>query len=103
MLPRDQIADAVEMQHRSYKLLLWLGRAIDCGVITFTRSHSDANAADNAYDWIQEHYDGVPEEFRPPRDRLRPFSNYFGSYVTTSFDLIDKPSTRLESSCGCFC
>src|SRR6059058_3892328 len=79
MLPRDQIADAVEIQHRSYQLLMWLGRAIDSGVITFTRAHSDADAANNAYEWIQEHYDLLPEEFRPPRDRLRPFSNYFGS------------------------
>src|SRR5215212_11588412 len=103
MLPRDQIADAVEIQQKSYKLLLWLGQAIDSGRITFTRSHPNANAADNAYEWIQEHYDDLPEELRPARDRLRPFSNYFGSYVTASFDLTDAPGSRLESSCGCFC
>jgi hypothetical protein len=103
MLPHDLIAEAVEVQRRSYQLLMWLGRAIDSGIITFTRTHSDADAADNAYEWIQEHYDLLPEEFRPPRDRLRPFSNYFGSYVTTSFDLTDRPGTRPESNCGCFC
>jgi hypothetical protein len=103
MLPSGQIAEAVEIQHRSYQLLMWLGRAIDSGVITFTRAHSDADAADNAYEWIQEHYYHLPEEFRPQRDSLRPFSNYFGSYVTTSFDLTETPGTRLESNCGCFC
>ncbi len=103
MLPRDQIENAVEIQRKSYKLLLWLADAIDRGLITFTRAHDYANAADAAHEWIDEHYDNLPEAGRPQRNRLREFSNYFGSYVTTSFDLFDKPSTRLESRCGCFC
>jgi hypothetical protein len=103
MLPRDRITHAVEIQHKSYKLLLWLAQAIDRGAISFTRSHSDANAANNAYEWIEEHFDRFPDELRPPRDCLREFSYYFGSYVTTSFDLTDEPGTRLESNCGCFC
>lgn len=103
MLPRDQIESAVEIQHKSYDLLLWLGSAIDSGLITFARSHRYANPADTTYEWFNEHYDYLPEAFRPERERLRPFCNYFGSYVTTSFDLVDRPGSRLESSCGCFC
>jgi hypothetical protein len=103
MLPRDQIENAVEIQQKSYKLLLWLADAIDRGFITFTRAHDYSSAADVAYEWIEEHYHNLPEAGRPPRKRLREFSNYFGSYVTTSFDLVDKPGTRLESSCGCLC
>jgi hypothetical protein len=99
MLPHDQIADAVDIHHRSYKLLLWVGWAIDAGVITLTRSHSNADAIANAFEWVQEHYDFLPEELRPSRDRVRAFSNYFGSYVTTSFDLTDALSCRL----GCCC
>lgn len=103
MLPRDQIENAVEIQQKSYKLLLWLADAIDRGFITFTRAHEYSSAADTAYEWIQEHYHNLPEAGRPQRKRLREFSNYFGSYVTTSFDLVDKPGARLESRCGCFC
>jgi hypothetical protein len=103
MLPRDKIECAVEIQQRSYRLLLWLGGALDRGWITFTRAHDSENAADAAYDWINEHYDRLPEASRPPRNRLREFSNFFGSYATTSFDLIEKPGTRLESRCGCYC
>jgi hypothetical protein len=103
MLPRDQIENAVEIQQKSYKLLLWLADAIDRGFITFTHAHEYSSAADTAYEWIEEHYHNLPEAGRPPRKRLREFSNYFGSYVTTSFDLLDKPGPRLESSCGCLC
>ena len=103
MLLPEQIEDAVEIQQKSYKLLLWLADAIDRGFITFTRAHDYSSAADAAYDWIEEHYHNLPEAGRPQRKRLREFSNYFGSYVTTSFDLVDKPGTRLESRCGCFC
>jgi hypothetical protein len=103
MLPRDQIEDAVQIQQKSYQLLLWLADAIDRGFITFTRAHEYSSAADSAYEWITEHYHNLPEAARPPRARLRQFSNYFASYVTTSFDLVDKPATRLESRCGCYC
>jgi hypothetical protein len=103
MLPRDQIENAVEIQRKSYKLLLWLADAIDRGLITFTRAHHCANATDAAHEWIAEHYDSLPEAVRPQRKQLREFSNYFGSYVTTSFDLFDHPGTRLETGCGCYC
>src|SRR5258706_3669473 len=103
MLQHDRIENAVEIQRRSYKLLLWLVDAIDRGFITFTRAHDYTNAADAAREWLDQHYDNLPEANRPQRNRLREFSNYFGSYVTTSFDLLDKPGARLESSCGCYC
>lgn len=103
MLQIDRITNAIEIQQTSYKLLMWLGREIGNGVINFTNSHSGSSASDNSYSWIQEHYDLLPQELRPPRDRMRAFSNYFGSYITTSFDLIESPGTRLESSCGCYC
>jgi hypothetical protein len=103
MLPRDDIESAVQIQKRSYKLLRWVGDAIDRGVITFSRAHGDASAADAAFDWISEHYEDLPESARPLPDQLRPFSNYFGSYVTTSFDLVRDPRQRLASSCGCYC
>ncbi len=103
MLPRDQIESAVDIQKRCYKLLRWVGDAIDRGFITFSRAHDYASAADAAYDWIEEHYQNLPEDARPDHDQLRPYSNFFGSYVTTSFDLIPEPGVRLESSCGCYC
>ena len=61
MLPRDQIENAVEIQRKSYKLLLSLVDAIDGGFITFTRTHEYANAADAAHEWIDEYHANLPE------------------------------------------
>ena len=103
MLPAQGIKTAVEIQQKSYRLLLWLADAIDRGIITFTHIHQYTGAADAAWEWFEEHYNNLPDAGRPERDRLREFSNYFGSYGTTSFDLVEQPGTRLETPCGCYC
>ena len=103
MLPRDERILAVDIQKRSYKLIQWLAEAMSRGFISVSRAHGYASAADAALDWISEHYGNLPREARPDREHLRLFSNYFGSYVTTSFDLLSEPGVRLESRCGCYC
>jgi hypothetical protein len=45
----------------------------------------------------------LPADMRPERVHLRPFANYFSTYVTSSFDIIEQPGTRLSSRCGCYC
>jgi hypothetical protein len=40
---------------------------------------------------------------RPDRRHLREFANFFGTYVTSSFDIVEQPGTRLDSRCGCYC
>ena len=103
MLNRDEIIDAVEIQKRSYKLLRWLSDAIDREFITFTRAHEYTSAGDAAYAWLEEHFSNLHEDSRPERSRLREFANYFGSYVTSSFDLVENPGQRRNSLCGCCC
>lgn len=103
MLHREEIINAVEIQKRSYRLLRWLSDAIDQGFVSLGRAHEFASIGDVTFDWISEHYENLPVNSRPDPDQLRPFSNYFGSYVTSSFDLVEKPGQRLVSSCGCPC
>ena len=108
MLSQRLIEEAVEIQRASYKLLLWLGQAIDDGMIAFSYSHGEAKVGDNAYQWIKENYDQLPTELLPERGRLQTFGNYFGSYVTTSFELVDQPGLRRQSlsgswTCPCSC
>ncbi len=103
MLSRDEIIRAVSIQQRSYHLLRWLGDAIDRGFISFSRAHEYTTAAEAAFDWISEHYMNLPQKARPEQNEVRFFSNFFGSYVTTSFELLPEPEKRLLSSCGCDC
>jgi len=34
---------------------------------------------------------------------LRAFSNYFSSFLTTSFEIVDQPGRIRVSPCGCYC
>lgn len=103
MLPSDKLTLAIEIHQRSYKLLRWVSDAIHKGFISVSRAHENGNVADNAFEWIEQHYFNLPPESRPDRSYLREFSNFFSTYVLTSFDLIQSPGNRLRSDCGCYC
>jgi hypothetical protein len=77
--------------------------AIGRGFIPATRAHQYTNASDAALDWIDEHYLNFPPATRPDRRYLREFANFFATYLTSSFDVIPQPGTRLVSRCGCYC
>ncbi len=103
MLPADRLQLAIDIHARSYRLLRWVAEAVGKGFIPATRAHEYADAADSALDWLDEHYLNLPTEARPDKSHLREFANYFSTYVTTSFDIIEQPGMKLISSCGCYC
>ncbi len=103
MLDKILIEKAVLIQQRSFKLFKWIGDAMEQGFISFTRAHGYASATESAYDWIVEHYENLPIETRPEKEWLREFCNFFGTYMTASFDLVEVPGKRLMSYDGCYC
>lgn len=103
MLPADRLKLAISIHSKCYKLLQWVSDAIKRGFIPLTRAHEYASMEDASYSWFVDHYDNLPFDLRPERQHLREFSNYFSTYLTTSFDLIEKPGKRLISGCGCYC
>ena len=103
MLDREELIQAVDVQRRSYNLLLWLRTAISKGIIRIDRAHDYMDEAEAAQDWIEGHYLNLPPNCRPERDQLKPFSRFFATYLTTSFELVDEPAQRSESKCGCRC
>jgi hypothetical protein len=106
MLVEEEIREVVEIQRRTYRLLLWMNTAMEKGFVSFSRAHSYSSDAEAAVDWIDEHFENLPADARPS-DRseasLRRFANMFISYLTASFDLVEEPGRRLKSDCGCFC
>jgi len=94
MLPRDQIIAAVDIQKRSYRLLLWLNDAIERGLVASHSAQACTSKAEAAHHWIQEFYRILPEDVRPNTDQIRPFSNYLASYLTTPFDIDHDPGTQ---------
>jgi hypothetical protein len=103
MLPADRLVLAIDIHSQSYQLLRWVAEAVRKGFIPATRAHEYANTGDAALDWIQEHYLNFPQGLRPDRRHLREFANFFGTYLTSSFDIFEQPGTRLDSPCGCYC
>jgi len=106
MFNRAQLEEVVDISARAYRLLRWVGDAIERGFITFTRAHEYASDADAAAAWIAEHYHNFPAQCRPPAKEgaaFDRFANYFASYLTTSFDLVADPGSQLRSACGCRC
>jgi hypothetical protein len=103
MLPADQLELALDIHARSYRLLKWVAEAVRKGFIPATRAHEYADAADSARDWLAEHRLNLPADARPDESHLIEFANYFATYVTTSFDIVEQPGKKLISSCGCYC
>ena len=103
MLPPDRLQLAIDIQSRSYKLLRWVAEGIGKGFITYSRAHEYADVGDSARDWVEEHYLNLPANARPERTQLRPFANFFATYVVSSFDIVEQPGMRRVDPCGCGC
>ena len=103
MLNREEVQTAVELQRQSYNLLRWLSTAISKGVIRFDRAHDYLDEAGAARDWIARHYLNLPPDCRPASEQLEPFSQFFATYLITSFELVKDPKPQTYSACGCDC
>ena len=96
----------MELQRRSYELMVWLGQAVRRGFVSFDTAHEYATAAESARDWILEHWANIPPRCRPTESKgpaLMRFANVFTSYLETSFELVEKPGTHVRTECGCMC
>ena len=103
MLPANRLKLAIQIQSQSYRLLKWVAEAVGKGFIPVERVHRYANACDSAYAWIEEHYHNFPANLLVERQQLRQFANFFATYVTSSFDIVVQPGTKLVTQCGCYC
>ena len=103
MFDREEIHKSLELQRRGYNLVRWLGGAMAKGVIQFDRAHDYMDEAGAAEEWIRGHYHNLPPSCTVALDQLPAFARFFATYLTTSFELVEHPRKRVESSCGCYC
>jgi hypothetical protein len=103
MLAPSEIEHAISIQNRCYKLLQWLGNAVREGYVPVIKAHAVADAGHAAKAWVETHFFSLPADCRPLADELEPFSNFFGTYLETSFDLVASPKEVYYSECDCFC
>ncbi len=103
MFDKYQLEKVVDLQRKSYNLLLWLQSGIERKFITFSKAHEFLNFSDAAKAWIEEHRLNLPENARPEIADLDAFCNIFTSYLTTSFELVENPGKQTKTDCGCTC
>jgi hypothetical protein len=104
MLNAERLLLAIKTHSKSYDLLRWIATAIDKGKLSVERAERHSDTPDAAFDWLERNKYFIPPKFLPDRAHFREFANFFWTYVTTSFDVIADPGTRLQpGDCGCTC
>lgn len=104
MFDRNELSRAIDLQKRSYELLQWIASAVKRGFISFNAAHSYSSVSSAAVDWIERHYQNIPEKARPMHSDLKDFSGLFTTYLENSFELVLSPGKQLYSpDAHCFC
>lgn len=102
----EKLACAIEIRDRSYQLLLWIGAAIDKGHLLPSRAAHHTGGPEAAIEWLRSNYDMIPKHIRPDKSSINEFAAFFSTYLTSSFDVVQKPGTRGEGPVqrfGCTC
>ncbi len=81
---------------------MYIRDQIDNNKFSFSRSHHGEEQSEVIFGWIKTYYDYLPKSILPEKTELRGFSNYFTSFLTTSFNLVEVPEiTDIRSGCYC--
>lgn len=104
MFEPAELERAVRLQRKAYRLLRWFQETLkESPMLPSYQAHAAMDELYAAKDWIKSALPSLPEAARPAPDEVDDMAAIFASYLTTSFDVLDDPGTRLVSDCGCFC
>jgi len=82
---------------------MWISGAIDKGLIQPSRAAHHSGGPDAAIEWMRANYYNIPDEFRPQEHDVVEFAAFFSTYLTSSFDVVEKPGTRGEGPTPTVC
>jgi len=82
---------------------MWISDAIDKGHIQPSRAANHSRGPAAATEWLRTNYYNIPEELRPHEADINDFAAFFSTYLTSSFDVIEKPGTKGEGPTPMFC
>jgi hypothetical protein len=102
MFDRDELEKVIDLQQRSYRLLLWINRAFIRGRLSLTRLHGPMSEQEAAAEWLDSVYDMLPTDARPEnRGDLARFASLLVSYLHTSFEPVSTPMRISRNGCMC--
>jgi len=84
---------------------MWISKAIGNDFIQPKRAHHQSGGPDAATEWLRSNHDLIPEDLRPQENDLEEFGAFFSTYLTSSFDVFEKPGSQGEgpTPTGCRC
>jgi len=94
---------AVRLQRQAYALLVWLQNHLDQALFPTHEAHSVMDSRAVAQQWIEANLSNLPADVAPAAAEISSLAALFSSYLTTSFDIVDNPSYRLQTTTGCLC
>jgi hypothetical protein len=106
MFDEGELEEVLELHARTYRLVLWIGGAIERGFIPFDRAHEYATTVESAEAWLDHHYLNLPVDARPAvrsGPGLSRYASFLVSYLQVSFELDAYAGSRLVSRNGCYC
>lgn len=100
----EELRTAIDLQERTYGLLNWIRNRIKAGTLEFSERHTGLEDHQSARRWIERNLVSFPPEFRPASDEMEPFSRFFASFLTTSFEPASRSMLDTWPICECqFC
>lgn len=98
------IESALDLQSRNYRLLRWLENALARHLVTPETAGGHGSGMDGAQEWLETHFDDLPEDVRGDRESLWRLAGFFTSSIEGTFELEAQPGTVLYSEDNhCFC
>ncbi len=82
---------------------MWITDAIDRGFIQPSRATRHSGGPGAATEWLRSNYHHIPENLRPRQNEIDEFAAFFSTYLTSSFDVIEKPGTKGEGPTPTWC
>ena len=102
MLDQNELAMALDLHSKSYRLLLWLSDNARDNRQLATVAHDSLSTGEAAVEWLTRLYGSLPPSTRPENRDIDAYALFFSTYLTTSFD-VNASKSRVVSSCGCYC
>lgn len=108
MLKLEEVARAVRLQQKAYKLLRWCQDTLPVVVWPTHTSEAEIDERAAVGAWIRDNLDRIPEAIAPAPDEVDDLAGVFASFLTTSFAVDGDPPmrlipVRLISNSGCSC
>ncbi len=82
---------------------MWISDAINKGLIQPSRAAHHSSVPDAATEWLRSNYYHIPGDLRPPKREIEEFAAFFSTYLTSSFDVIERPGTKGEGRTPTWC